>query len=103
VLTLAETAQFLRLGLEATRALFECGELLGTSLNQKHAVFLREDLISYLRETSRRQAAQRRATAAPAAPARPRVARTGRPRRTRLPDLDRAEASYAAQLGAHKP
>jgi hypothetical protein len=93
VLNLAEAAKFLKLGYESTKELFERGELPGTSLNQKHVVFLRDDLIAYLRITARQQAAERRggeATPHPKPRARP-ARSAGRPRRARLPDLSRYE------------
>lgn len=84
-LNLAEAAEYLRLGYEATRELFERGELPGLSLNQKHVVFLRSELEAYIRETGRRQAAERRQGIKPAE-----HAATPRRARRSLPDLSAA-------------
>lgn len=59
-LSLEEGAKFLRLGLKAMKELVESGAVPATSLNQKHTVMLREDLIAYLRVEGRRQAEARR-------------------------------------------
>lgn len=96
-LNLAEAAEFLRLGYESTKELFERGELPGTSLNQKHVVFLRDDLRDYLREKARQQAAERRAGIAPAAEAPKPRARRGRAERASLPDLSRYEDQDSPQ------
>ena len=57
---LKEAAGYLHLGVEATLQLFESGQLPGVSLNQKHHCFHHDDLEAFLRETARRQAAERR-------------------------------------------
>ncbi len=88
---LAEAARYLKLGYEATQALFEQGILPGVSLNQKHTVFLRADLDAWIHETARRQAEERRCGVLPTdrAVASPRARRTrrGMPK----PDLDANE------------
>lgn len=56
---LEQAAEYLRLGRDATRELFECGLLPGVSLNQKHLVFRRITLDRFLAETEARQAAER--------------------------------------------
>lgn len=84
-LDLKGAAEYLHLGVRATRKLFEDGELPGLSTNQKHCVFLRADLEEYVRTTARRQAEQRRITKL-RAESRPR-----RGRRAPLPNLDSLE------------
>ena len=89
-LDLEGAAHFLRLGINATRALFDAGELPGVSLNQKHTVFLRSDLAAYIRAKAQEQAAARRrglqpATTSPATQVRAKRGRTRRPP-PRLPD-----------------
>lgn len=97
-LNMAEAAEFLRLGYESTKDLFERGELPGTSLNQKHVVFLRDDLVAFLREKARQQAAERRAGIA-AVPANPGATkkRAGRAQRAAPPDLSRYEGQDSPQ------
>jgi len=84
---LAEAAEYLKLGYEATKELFDSGVLPGVSLNQRHTVFHRADLEAFLRETARRQAAERRANIKPEdrVAARPRA--TGKARGAVPPDL----------------
>jgi excisionase family DNA binding protein len=95
-MSLEEAAGYLRLGRDATRALWEAGELPGVSLNQKHLVFRREALNQWLADQEQRQMRERKRASgtAPAAnaPAGPRP--RGRQRRT-LPDL----APYERQAG----
>lgn len=90
-LNLAEAASYLKLGFEATQELFETGVLPGVSLNQKHALFLRTSLDDFIRETARRQSAERRAGIKPtdraAASPRGRANRLGQPK----PNLDNSE------------
>lgn len=59
-LTLHEVAGFLQISLNAARALFESGEIVGVSLNQRHAIVLRSDLVSYLRRKAVAQTCLRR-------------------------------------------
>lgn len=86
-LDLIEAAHYLRLGINATRQLFDSGAIPGTSLNQKHIVFLRGDLAAYLHRTGHSQASARRAGIGPAPTSETRKCR-GRKKRP-LPDLDR--------------
>ena len=65
VLTLAEVSAILNISLEATKQLFDTGVIAGISLNQRHAVCLRSDLIKYLRETSDAQTKVRRELCSP--------------------------------------
>lgn len=58
---LEEAANYLRLGREATRKLFERGELPGVSLNQKHIVFRRAALDAFLAKVEQEQATARQA------------------------------------------
>lgn len=58
-----DAAKVMRLGLEAMKELIDKGTVPAVRLNQKHTVLLREDLISFLREEGRRQAAARRCAA----------------------------------------
>lgn len=98
-MSLEEAAGYLRLGRDATRALWEAGELPGVSLNQKHLVFRRAALDQFLADQEQRQMRERkRGNVTPAAsePAGPRP--RGRPRRT-LPDL----APYERQAGINSP
>lgn len=92
-LNLEEASKFLKLGYEATRELFERGEIPGASLNQKHVVFLLSDLEMYIRDTAKRQAAERRQGIKPVDHA----AAGKRPRqRGQLPNLEAAEAQANA-------
>lgn len=85
-----EAARYLRLGVDSTRALWEAGELPGTSLNQKHLVFRRAALDRFLADQERLQQAAHRAAQAhtPDAAANDEPRRPGRKRRA-LPALDR--------------
>lgn len=56
---LEQAAEYLRLGRDATRDLFDRGELPGVSLNQKHLVFRRVALDRFLADMEVRQAAER--------------------------------------------
>jgi hypothetical protein len=57
---LEQAAAFLHLGYKAMKALVDTGEVPALSLNQKHTILLRDDLITYVREQGRAQAARRR-------------------------------------------
>ncbi len=88
-LGLEDAADMLRLGIEATRALVDQGELPAVRLNQKHTVILRDDLIGYIRDEGRRQAEERRKAVIGkerqhSAPAR---AAARKPRKAAHPDL----------------
>lgn len=81
-LTLEEAAALAKVGVDCMRGLAQNGDIYATSLNQKHWVFLREDVIDFLRRRAREQAKQRRErNTVPAT-----RARSGR-RRTPLPAL----------------
>ena len=90
-LGLEDAAKVMRLGVESMKELVENGTVPAVRLNQKHTVLLREDLINYLREEGRRQAAARREAVGhrPAAntPLEAQPHRPTKTRRTKLPDL----------------
>lgn len=91
-LGLEDAARMMRLGLEAMKELVENGDVPAVRLNQKHTVMLRGDLIDFLREEGRRQAAERKKSATgnrPAANAAVASApkRKGKARRITPPDL----------------
>lgn len=86
-MSLKQAAEYLQLGRDATRALWERGELPGVSLNQKHLVFRRVALDKFLADMEVRQVRER-AAAARAMDAANDPAPTGRPRGEK-PDLDR--------------
>lgn len=60
-LSLDEAASIMRLGVDAARELVLAGVIPAVTLNKKHMVLLREDVIEFLRETARRQQAERKA------------------------------------------
>ena len=68
ILTLAEVSAVLNVSLDATKSLFDEGTIAGISLNRRHAVFLRSDLIKYLRETAGAQTKLRRELCSPSKP-----------------------------------
>ena len=95
---LIEAAARLHIGREALRTLCERGEIPALSLNRKHWVLLRSDVLAYIAHTARQQAAARRRSCESSAPqidsptdGQP---RKGRPRRE-LPDL----APYETRAG----
>ncbi|WP_425493091.1 helix-turn-helix domain-containing protein [Novilysobacter antarcticus] len=59
-LSLSETAELLRMGVDATRDLITTGELPALSLNRKHLVILRDDVINFVREAAKRQQRERK-------------------------------------------
>ena len=65
---LIEAAALLHIGREALRTLCERGEIPALSLNRKHWVLLRSDVLAYIAHTARRQAAARRRSCEPSAP-----------------------------------
>lgn len=83
---LDEAAAYLRLGRDATRALWDAGTLPGVSLNQKHLVFRRAALDRFLAEQEVIQQRERRRAAVACTAPRDRGRRS-------LPDLDRYDAS----------
>ena len=99
---LQEAAAFMKCGLRAMRELVDNGDVPALQINQKHTLLLRADLISYVREQGRAQAAKRRArkagTAAPSpTPAPPRHRRGSKAPK---PDLDAYEATVMRQIAA---
>ena len=93
-LGLEDAAKVMRLGVESMKELVENGTVPAVRLNQKHTVLLREDLINFLREEGRRQAAARRESATSTKRRSDIVQCTSsighqrKNRRTRLPNLD---------------
>ena len=57
---LEEAATFLRLGHQAMKELVLSGAVPALSLNLKHTVLLRDDLIAYVRKEGRKQADKRK-------------------------------------------
>lgn len=106
VLTLAESAQFVRVGEESFREVVDRGEVPAVSLNRKHTVCLRDDLLDWLRQLGRKQAEERRrrhegGPAKAAAPEAKRAQRQPRqsPRRQAPPDLSRYEITTGGRQG----
>lgn len=98
-LNLAEAAAFLRLGVNATKALLDDGTLPGVSLNQKHTVFLRRDLEQYIHDTALKQSeARRKAAEARANPQAEHAPAAARPARTPPPSRRRVRPSLAALI-----
>lgn len=80
-LGLGEAAAMMRLGEDSLRELIVVGQIPAVSLNRKHWVILREDVLTFLRETAQRQASERRERIAAAYEAPPTPgSRRGRPR-----------------------
>lgn len=96
---LQQAADFLHLGFKAMKALVDSGEVPALSLNQKHTIVLREDLIAYVRDEGRAQAARRRAGKAhnpdPGLP----PTRHRRGSKTAKPNLDPYELTTSGQRG----
>lgn len=92
---LEQAAEYLRLGRDSTRELWESGALPGVSLNQKHLVFRRTALDNWLAAMELQQQQQRlqKALATPPAndPAPKAISRTRRGRGRTLPDLSKYE------------
>ncbi len=59
-LSLADAAALLLLGEDSLRELILMGEIPALSLNRKHIVLLKEDVIEFIRTHARRQQAQKR-------------------------------------------
>ena len=59
-LDLPAAAELLHCGLRAVKKLVDDGELPALQINQKHTVLLRSDLLAYIAERGREQAADRR-------------------------------------------
>lgn len=96
-LDLQQAADFLHLGYKAMKELVDSGEVPALSLNQKHTIVLRDDLIAYVRDEGRAQAARRRAGKARAVePPAPSMGHR-RPRGNQKPNLDAYELTTSAQ------
>ena len=98
VLTIGESARLVRVGEESFREVVDRGDVPAVSLNQKHTVCLRDDLLEWLRQLGRKQAEERRLRhqgnrAKQDPPEAKRVPRPPRssPRRQAPPDLRRYE------------
>lgn len=86
-LSLKEAAAMIGIGLESMRSLILDGEIPAVSLNHKHMVLLRSDVIAFVRDTARRQQAERireRERRAKQA-----AAQTPRAKKKVMPDLSR--------------
>ena len=83
-LTLEQASKVMHLGVEAMRKLVDDGEVPACSLNKKHTVLLRADLIDYIRSKGREQAETRKRPAPARRPTRASTAPTP-------PPLDRYE------------
>ena len=103
---LIEAAALLHIGREALRTLCERGEIPALSLNRKHWVLLRSDVLAYIAHTARRQAAERRRSFEPSARQIDAMTegepRKGRPRRA-LPDLAPYETRAGLPTKAGRP
>jgi hypothetical protein len=97
-MNLEQAADFMHLGYKAMKELVDSGEVPALSLNQKHTILLREDLISYVREQSRKQADKRRARKHPAAPIIPATA-SRRGGKVSMPNLTVYEVTTVGQKG----
>ncbi len=96
---LQQAADFLHLGFKAMKALVDSGEVPALSLNQKHTIVLRDDLIAYVRDEGRAQAAKRRAgKARPVDPTLP-PTRHRRGNKNAKPNLDAYELTTSGQRG----
>jgi hypothetical protein len=96
---LEQAAAFMHLGYKAMKELVDSGEVPALSLNQKHTILLREDLITYVREQGRKQADKRRARKQPAAATTTPTTPHHRGRKTAKPNLDAYEVTTAGQRG----
>jgi hypothetical protein len=97
-MNLEQAADFMHLGYKAMKDLVDSGEVPALSLNQKHTILLREDLISYVREQGRKQADKRRARNQPPSTNVPATARR-RGGKLTLPNLDAYEVTTSPQRG----
>lgn len=93
-MSLEEAARYLRLGRDATRELFDRGDLPGVSLNQKHIVFRRAALDAFLAKMEVLQATARQAGKDPTAANDGEKDKVKR-RRTRRVDLSKYEDGSA--------
>ena len=97
-MNLEQAADFMHLGYKAMKDLVDSGEVPALSLNQKHTILPREDLISYVREQGRKQADKRRARNQPPSTIVPAIARR-RGGKLTLPNLDAYEVTTSPQRG----
>lgn len=96
---LQQAATFMHLGLEAMKKLVDSGDVPALSLNQKHTILLRDDLIDYVREQGRKQAEKRRKSKPAEIESKPPPGERRGPRQAR-PDLSGYE--LAATIGAQR-
>jgi hypothetical protein len=93
-LGISDTAQVLRLGEDAVRELILLGHLRALSLNRKHWVLLKSDVLEYVRKAARTQQLERQArfaqinSCATQPPVKPASAKPHRQRRRPIPSLD---------------
>ena len=59
-LSITEAARVMRIGVDAVRRLIATGDLPALSLNRKHLVLLREQVVDFIRSKAQEQALQRR-------------------------------------------
>lgn len=85
-LSVEDAAALMRLGVDATQELITLGEIPAASLNRKHWVLLRSDVLDYIKKLARRQQMERLARQENKGPEVPRVLlpvqppKVGRPR-----------------------
>lgn len=97
-LSVTETAEYMQLGVEATRQLIDDGLIAAVRLNQKHCVVMKSTVVAFMHEQARTQTAARRAqhpgtpTSTLRAAAKPR--RRGKQQR---PDLSKYEQQQGAE------
>lgn len=96
---LEQAAAFLHLGYKAMKELVDSGAVPALSLNQKHTILLRDDLITYVREQGRAQASKRRARKAAAIPHPNPQRRATRSRTAAKPDLSIYEITTSDRQG----
>lgn len=70
-LSVEEAAEVMRIGADAMRELIVSGEMPALSLNKKHWVLLREDVLDFVRTRARQQQEDRRNRIAAVAPPQP--------------------------------
>lgn len=63
-MSIAEAAAFIRIGVDALRELILAGQIPALTLNQKHWVLLRSDLVEFVRNIARQQQLHRRSLVA---------------------------------------
>lgn len=88
IMSKEEAAKLIRVGMDCMDDLIATGRIYAASLNRKHCVLLREDVVELIRKSSREQTTQRRAAFAALKPADPEKPQRGRSRRRKpLPQL----------------